>query len=250
MNNEFSKDSAELLLREAIIFGSNAMIERQEAMGQQSLINSIVLPINKAEDWKTLKRWGVQQLDKVDSLFCNAVLPEGWQKVATDHSMWSNLLDDRGLIRASIFYKAAFYDRDAFINASGNRFYASRNYDDKDMIAFKVTDRGTNKVVKQFAGGCYAVMNEVVGFLFDGLFYSQTKGEYSAQFVGFPVDGTTSSPITQDQFYEQYHKRNVTRHDLITAAEHLAQTEANEFIAGLPTDDSQWLAAFDYPEVA
>jgi hypothetical protein len=42
-------------------------------------------------------------------------LPPGWKVVPTDHSMWSDLVDAKGEKRASIFYKAAFYDRDAFI---------------------------------------------------------------------------------------------------------------------------------------
>ena len=29
--------------------------------------------------------------------------------------MWSDLLDDKGVKRGSIFYKAAFYDRSAFL---------------------------------------------------------------------------------------------------------------------------------------
>ena len=51
-----------------------------------------------------------------DPLFVDAQLPDGWRVEATDHSMWSNLLDDQGMVRGSIFYKAAFYDRDAFMH--------------------------------------------------------------------------------------------------------------------------------------
>lgn len=34
-------------------------------------------------------KWG----KKVDDLFLEASLPEGWKKVATDHAMWANLVD-------------------------------------------------------------------------------------------------------------------------------------------------------------
>ncbi len=54
--------------------------------------------------------------DDVDDLFINVVLPDGWQKKPTDHSMWSDLVDERGRKRANIFYKAAFYDRSAHLN--------------------------------------------------------------------------------------------------------------------------------------
>src|SRR6185436_8068032 len=38
------------------------------------------------------------------------------KKIATDHSMYTDLVDDKGRVRASIFYKAAFYDRKADIS--------------------------------------------------------------------------------------------------------------------------------------
>lgn len=44
------------------------------------------------------------------------VVPDGWKKEGLDHDMWSYLVDDKKRRRASIFYKAAFYDRSAHIN--------------------------------------------------------------------------------------------------------------------------------------
>lgn len=51
-----------------------------------------------------------------DQLFAMVRLPEGWSKRATSHSMWNDLLDNKGRRRGTFFYKAAFYDRDSFIN--------------------------------------------------------------------------------------------------------------------------------------
>lgn len=123
-------------------------IERQEARGQQSVVRNKRLP-KKLNDhsvpydirWKGLeddKSWeerheiftknnieytkqqyekmGITIVDECDDLFWNVVLPEGWTIKATDHTMWNNLFDDKGRKRANFFYKAAFYDRDAFIN--------------------------------------------------------------------------------------------------------------------------------------
>lgn len=59
---------------------------------------------------------GITIIDEYDDLFYNVQLPEGWEIKATDHNMWNDLYDDKGRKRASFFYKAAFYDRDAFIN--------------------------------------------------------------------------------------------------------------------------------------
>jgi hypothetical protein len=92
-------------------------IERQEAQGQADFVANNTLPI-KCNYCKRseLEGMGIVFGEPVDSLFIAVQLPPGWKKQRTDHSMWSELLDDKGRKRASIFYKAAFYDRDAFID--------------------------------------------------------------------------------------------------------------------------------------
>jgi hypothetical protein len=65
---------------------------------------------------------------KNDPLFQYVEMPPGWKKQRTDHSMWSDLLDDKGRKRGSIFYKAAFYDRDAFMNLT-TRYSVRRDYE-------------------------------------------------------------------------------------------------------------------------
>ena len=97
------------------LFGNNpAAIEAQEAKGQQELINSEVLP-TECTDWDKLKSLGVIVNGEVegDAMFTNVVLPVGWKKKATDHSMWSDLVNESEEVVATIFYKAAFYDRAA-----------------------------------------------------------------------------------------------------------------------------------------
>jgi hypothetical protein len=49
-------------------------------------------------------------------MFRPATLPEGWRREGSDHAMWSHIVDDQGRKRASIFYKAAFYDRGAHMS--------------------------------------------------------------------------------------------------------------------------------------
>lgn len=106
------------------LFGMNpGAIEAQEAQGQKELVQSSQLPakvnspygINAADKYKEL---GITVVDKTDGdrLFLDVVLPDGWAIKPTDHSMWSHLVNENGEEVASIFYKAAFYDRDAFIN--------------------------------------------------------------------------------------------------------------------------------------
>lgn len=99
-------------------------ILQQESIGQRELCQSMQLPTKLSDYDKSgkaieiYKKLGfeVGEIDKHDPLFVEVKMPKGWKKQATDHSMWSDLLDDKGRKRASIFYKAAFYDRSAFIS--------------------------------------------------------------------------------------------------------------------------------------
>lgn len=106
------------------LFGGNPnAIEAQEAQGQQELVKSSQLPVkansprgvNAAEKYRELGICVVGN-SAGDNLFLNVTLPDGWQIQATGHPMWSKLIDANGKEIASIFYKAAFYDREAFIN--------------------------------------------------------------------------------------------------------------------------------------
>lgn len=112
------KDDPQDLLIEAMV-APEGVIERSEKRGQTALVSSEVLPrICNVGYREELKQMGIVFGDYADDMFIYATLPEGWKKEATDHSMWSKLFDDQGRERASIFYKAAFYDRSAFITVS------------------------------------------------------------------------------------------------------------------------------------
>lgn len=95
--------------------GNPGAIEAQEARGQEELVDSTQLPTVVRGDKAVLEAEGVVFGEPLpnDPIFCDATLPEGWAKRPTDHSMWSELVDATGTVRAKIFYKAAFYDRKA-----------------------------------------------------------------------------------------------------------------------------------------
>lgn len=124
------------------LFGQNPnAIEAQEAEGQVGLVNSLQLPKKCNSPSGVNATWQYSKMgikvftsSKGDDLFMGVKLPDGWKKESTDHSMWSNLLDDKGRVRATLFYKASFYDRDAFINF--NRFISFR----VDRLAFLEND--------------------------------------------------------------------------------------------------------------
>jgi hypothetical protein len=112
--------------------GTSRYIEEQEREGQRQLVKSTSLPtqlIGCTED--EVRSLGIE-LGPVpttgDSLFRPATLPGGWKLVPTSHSMWSQIIDDRGFVRAAMFYKAAFYDRAAHLNLHV-RIHVRKDYD-------------------------------------------------------------------------------------------------------------------------
>ncbi|MFD9950540.1 hypothetical protein ACFWYW_57570 [Nonomuraea sp. NPDC059023] len=109
-----------LLLAESMgAGGSGTAIERMEMQGQREFVNSSVLPsrLNHGSE-DELTTLGFTFGDKVDGdpLFRHATLPPGWKREGSEHAMWSHIVDELGRKRVSVFYKAAVYDRDAFLN--------------------------------------------------------------------------------------------------------------------------------------
>lgn len=91
-------------------------IDAQKARGQQVFCVDDTLPIKCEECQRSdLEALGIIFGEQVDDLFVKAQLPSGWRKEQTSDMLWSDLLDDKGRKRADILYKAAFYDRQAFI---------------------------------------------------------------------------------------------------------------------------------------
>lgn len=85
---------------------------------------------------------GIKVLGDYDDLFFEVELPEGWDTRATSHTMWNELIDEKGRKRGTFFYKAAFYDRDAFINFE-TRFQLEVTHDcdpEEDYSVWKKAD--------------------------------------------------------------------------------------------------------------
>ena len=182
-------NDTEKLLWAALATGDvSEVIEMQEKQGQRKVIANCCLPkiVNSPRpdirstiknydtmsyeerlaaakiakiEWtkQQYEKMGIKIIDECDDLFWNVELPEGWKVKATSHSMWNNLYDDKGRERASFFYKAAFYDRDAFINF--NRRYSYSNipfdnyesdisYEDRKFKPWKLCITDCGKVIK------------------------------------------------------------------------------------------------------
>jgi hypothetical protein len=97
-------------------------IEAQEARGQRDLCATERLP-KDGFDSHDLSQIGIEKLGDADDIFYSVRLPAGWKIKPTEHSMWNQLVDEQGRERASIFYKAAFYDRKAHMRLTSRYTY-------------------------------------------------------------------------------------------------------------------------------
>lgn len=106
--------------------------EEIERAGQAAFVSSITLPIevhgrwvadgsdlgrlqSAAEAEADIEELGIVLGAPIDDTFRNAVLPPGWSKQPSDHSMWSYVVDETGARRVAVFFKAAPYDYRAFM---------------------------------------------------------------------------------------------------------------------------------------
>lgn len=118
-------DPAERLLMLAVPMAE--YVTAQERQGQQQLVNSDRLPTEASDGDEPYLALGFTfgEPDKGDALFRPATLPPGWKREGSDHAMWSYIADQHGRHRVAIFYKAAFYDRRAFMRLESRYGYLS-----------------------------------------------------------------------------------------------------------------------------
>lgn len=119
-------------------------IEAQEKRGQEALVSTFrQLPKDMGRDGrKVAEALGFVFGEDVDDIFVSVTAPVGWTMQATDHSMHSDIVDDQGRRRGSIFYKAAFYDRRAS-GRWGTRFEWGGHYPESGERMSRVFDRAT-----------------------------------------------------------------------------------------------------------
>lgn len=88
-------------------------IVASEKRGQTALVNSTNMPSEMYPSREAFEAVGFTFGEPIDELFLAATLPAGWTRAATNHDMHSDIRDEAGKVRVTIFYKAAFYDRRA-----------------------------------------------------------------------------------------------------------------------------------------
>jgi hypothetical protein len=123
-------------------------IEAQEKRGQIEQSFAETLPVDMGTHRRDFEALGFV-FGKSDELFIEAKFPKGWRKKPTEHSMWSEIVDDQGRKRGMIFYKAAFYDKRAHARLE-TRFQVTDDYAAKNRTV-SVAD-ACGKVDKKITG--------------------------------------------------------------------------------------------------
>lgn len=182
-------DPKDILAASLLGMNPSDAIEASEAAGQSQLVNSLELPKVvrgfQGDPDKALTDLGFIIGEVTDDLFRKTFLPKGWKKVATGHSMWSNIVDDKNRERFSIFYKAAFYDRDAFMNVNIRYHTTSRTYVKvKDELVIKDYQNPSHCLRGQEEWSSDCVIDSADGsVLFESpvFFYSFERGDEEAR---------------------------------------------------------------------
>lgn len=111
-------------------------LPREDVGRVEYQIGALTEDLERARVWREL---GFEFGAPVDDLFRQVKFPEGWKRRSTDHAMYSDFVDERGRKRISMFYKSAFYDREAFMHYV-RRFSVARDYSNSDVIRVRVLD--------------------------------------------------------------------------------------------------------------
>ena len=147
-------------------FGTIVMlVSNNEQKDNVKTIDGVVMPREmhpSRKDWEDL---GFIFSDiPGDNVLCVATLPDGWSIKPTDQPMWSDVVDENGITRGDMFYRASTYDRDAHMKL-WQRYGIRReiigeeteiyfgNADEKLFVAGRVTidfNASKEEIEKQF----------------------------------------------------------------------------------------------------
>lgn len=139
-------------LHNAMVAGTPGGIEAQEAAGQAMLtLKFNQLPKDGMDRHRdALERIGFKIGNDVDDIFVSVTAPAGWTlRAAPDHSMWSYVHDEQGRKRGSVFYKAAFYDRNAHFSLQP-RYSGGGDYRENQKRYSVAKDTATGQVLIEF----------------------------------------------------------------------------------------------------
>lgn len=90
-------------------------IEAQERMGQKDVCRKTMIPKEMIPNRRAYEDMGIHIRNDANDIFFSADYPKDWTIKPTNNPYYSLIIDNTGKERAQIFYKAAFYDKSAYI---------------------------------------------------------------------------------------------------------------------------------------
>lgn len=225
--------------------------------------NDCVVLLPQRGNWDTLQRWGI----KWGALLPNATplkglyectLPPGWVLDTNRLSSYSYLLDNRGLKRAYVFMGR----REAYIKVNHTRFVVRHVEFDGEgeylerphYLQAYLYDMGLQRIVRVGNPAKSAVVDGKLVLMKDGHVY-RVQADGSTTLDSVTSNRITSAlsearVLTNKEFYDTYHNREVTNYPHLKAMEELAEYGCRDYLKhGLPQDDSVWEVEYDLPEV-
>jgi hypothetical protein len=150
---EREREGMDFLLKAMLTGDPSGVIEASEREGQRQATacgrDRTVMISSKLDDEtrEFLTHYGVEFLGDDDTVLQRVKLPPGWRLEPTDHAMWNDLVDANGHKRASMFYKAAFYDRNSHMHLE-RRFIVTHEYGDAEYGSDAYNEKCSRVVVK------------------------------------------------------------------------------------------------------
>lgn len=231
----------------------------QKKSGQTAIIYNTLLP--KKGDWELLSKIGVTKNPESEdnSLFVKASLPKGWKIIPEkSSSYYTYLVDDKGLRRASIFFKNAFYDRDAFF-ACFNRFSISTEtsvWDDDTentrMVRCKIFDHGRNNTIYLSPYGTLVIFpNGEFGLEVENEFFFYSNNEWAkSEEKGIPVIGDPEYlHKLMDTVTYQNSLKNVIRQEKEMFVSICHKWLSLNGINDIDDETLYWSQEFDFPSI-
>ncbi len=120
----------------AMAEGPDEAAEEMERYEQRVAVRNVQLAKNMRPNKEEWEKLGFMFFETEDSVLYNAKLPEGWSIQKTEHSMWNDIVDDQGRLRATMFYKGSFYDRNAHMRLENRYGVRSEYIDNMEEIYF------------------------------------------------------------------------------------------------------------------
>lgn len=228
------------------------------ALNPQSIetpTNDCVILLPQRGDWGTLQRWGIKRgallpgSTALKGLY-ECTLPPGWVLDTNKLSLYSDLLDNRGLKRALVFIGR----KEAYIGVNHTRFVIRHVESDEERdhhcLQAYIQDMGLQRTVYIGSPAYSAVVDSELVLMKDGYVY-RVDGNLDSVASNRITDGLSEARVlTNREFYGTYHNKEVTDYPHLEAMEKLAEYGCKNYLKHeLPQDDSVWGANYDLPEI-